>query len=110
MEDRANIIFNDFMKYYRCIQILAAEGHPEALAIWPIMKEVFAHLRGRRGPLCPVKEVEDAIMYANKVLTNNQDALLKVLNDKRLLAQNLTHEIHQEDHIDDKALHNIHKL
>jgi len=36
--------------------------------------------------------------------------MLKVLNDERLLAQNLTHHIHQEDMIEDTALHNINQL
>ena len=34
----------------------------------------------------------------------------KVLNNERLLAENLTHHIHQEDSIEDFGLHNINKL
>ena len=56
------------------------------------------------------KEVENAVVNANNVLMKHENTLLKVLNDNKLLAQNLAHSIHQEDMIEDDGLHNIHKL
>ena len=106
----SNIIFTNFSRFYHCVKILAADGVPDAMAIWPTMKEVWDHLRGRRGPLCPVKEIENAVALANDVIEKNEPRLLEILNDKKLLAQNLAHAIHQEDTIEDEGLKNIHKF
>jgi len=66
---KSYLIFQDFSRYYHCIKILAAEGSQEAMGIWPLMREIWAHLRGKRGPLCPVKEVVNAVGYANEIVT-----------------------------------------
>ena len=105
----ANDIFESFRRQYHCIQILAADGVPEAMQIWPLMRTVWAHFFGRRGPLCPVKEVVNAVNYANEVVTKNQGRIAEIINSEQLLAKNLTHEIHTQDIAADIGLEEIHK-
>ena len=108
--ERANaaIIYREFMRFYRLVKILAADGNADALAIWPIVRQVWDHLRGRRGPICEVKEANNAIMKANEVFQKYGDRYFEIINNQRMLAENLTHAIHKEDEIADHGLHNIH--
>ena len=97
----AVIAFQDFMRQYRCIKILASEGVPEAMKLWEVMKVIYDHLRGRRGPQCGIKELKKAIVESNAVITEYEPLLLEVLNDQKRLERNLSHAIHQEDNIVD---------
>jgi hypothetical protein len=108
-EALANVVYQNFMATYRCIKILAAEGVPDAIALWPAMKLLWDHLRGRRGPICEVKEMNNMMMKANKVVEANRGKLEEILGNQKLLTQNLTHEIHNEDTVVDNALLKIHK-
>ena len=101
------VLFQDFMRYYRCIKLLAAEGVTEAMQIWPIIKVIYDHLRGKRGPReCPCDDIVNAIHQADAVLRKNKPLLLGVLNDQKRLEENLKHTIHQEDEILDSASEN----
>ena len=96
------------MRYYRCIQILAAEGLPEAVQIWATMRLIYDHLRGRRGPQCEVKEMNEAIIYANEIIEKNRGVLDAVLQNQARLEQNLQHDIHKEDNVIEHAEYEIH--
>ena len=99
------IAFNDFLKYYKCVKILAADGLPEAIKIWQVIKVIYDHLRGKRGPICGIKEMNAGIQMANELIINNKPKLLGVLNNQKLLEENLKHAIHQEDDLLDEELH-----
>ena len=101
----AIIAFQDFLKFYRCIKILAAEGVPEAMQIWSVVKVLYDNLRGKRGPNCGIKELKEAMDMVAPIIENNAPLLESVLRDEKRLAQNLLHAIHQEDKILDEAEH-----
>ena len=104
----SNVIFHNFSRLYHCVKTLAADGVPDAIAIWPVMRQVWDHLRGKRGPQCEVKEVNNVLMMANKVFEKHGERYFEILNNEKLLAENLAHHIHKEDEISDHALDYIH--
>jgi hypothetical protein len=67
------------------------------------VKPLYAAMR---GPICEIKEINNA----NDVIEANKGLLAEIINNQKLLAQNLTHEIHRKDEILDEGLENIHKI
>ena len=90
---------NDFSKYYRCVQILANEGLPEAIPIFRQLKTLFAHLRGVRGPNCVVSETNNLLIAANKLLHDNKGKLNSLLSNEKALEHTLKEDIHLQEHI-----------
>ena len=91
----SEIIFDYFNANYKWIKLLAAEGLPDAITILRTMRAVYNHLRGKRGSYCPIKLLNKEIVNANKVIKKYQDKLIEILEEKRLLAENLTEDIHK---------------
>ena len=101
------IAFEDFRNYYVCVKILAEKGFPEAVQIWPTMRQIYDHLRGRRGPQCAVKELIQTLHAAKNVIAKGKPVLLEALKDQKYLEEDLHKFLREEDHIvDEKRIDN----
>ena len=49
--------------------------------------------------------MNEGVQIANELIIENKPKLLEVLNNQKLLEENLKHAIHQEDDIVDEAIH-----
>jgi len=90
----SEIIFDYFNANYQWIKMLATDGNPEALAIFPTMQVIYKHLRGMKGSYCPIKQINKAIVDANKVIKKYQDKLIEILEEERLLNEKLTEKFY----------------
>lgn len=94
------IAYQDFQKYYKCMKMLVAANLPEAVAIYPTMKQIYANYFGKKGArTCPVTEIKSAMSLANNVLMKHKGVIHELLNDEAKLKDNLQHEIHDEENI-----------
>ena len=97
--------FQDFSRYYRCVQILANEGLPEAIPVFQQLRSLYANLRGPRGPHqcdCPINETNQILLKANELVRNNKGMINNFLQNEKNLDYNLRSDIKEQDKILDE--------